>query len=40
VRYLREGGIEDLPDGSVVLHPINSDANLLSYRIGFSVSLR
>jgi hypothetical protein len=40
VRYLRKGGIEDRPDGSIVLHPIQSDANLLSYRLGFSVSLR
>ncbi|NUQ11568.1 MAG: hypothetical protein HUU26_04445 [Gemmatimonadaceae bacterium] len=40
VRYLREGGIEDRPDGSIVLHPIQSDANLLTYRLGFSVSLR
>jgi hypothetical protein len=40
VRYLREGGIEDLPDGTIVLHPIQSDANLLTYRLGFSISLR
>jgi hypothetical protein len=40
VEYLREGGIEDRPDGSIVVHPIRSDANLLSYRIGFSVSIR
>ncbi len=40
VEYLREGGIEDRPDGSIVLHPIRSDANLLSYRLGFSISLR
>ena len=40
VRYLREGGIEDRPDGSIVLHPIQSDANLLSYRVGFSVGMR
>lgn len=40
VRYLREGGIEDRPDGSIVLHPIQSDANLLTYRLGFSVSIR
>lgn len=40
VKYLREGGIEDRPDGSIVLHPIQSDANLLTYRLGFSVALR
>jgi hypothetical protein len=40
VRYLREGGIEDLPDGSIILHPIQSDANLLTYRLGFSIGIR
>lgn len=40
VRYLREGGIEDFPDGSIVLHPIQSDANLLTYRLGFSIGIR
>jgi len=40
VRYLREGGIEDLPDGSIVVSPIQSDANLLTYRLGFSVSIK
>lgn len=40
VRYLREGGIEDMPDGSIVLHPIQSDANLLTYRVGFSIGIR
>ena len=40
VRYLREGGIEDLPDGSIILNPIQSDANLLTYRLGFSIGLR
>lgn len=40
VRYLREGGIEDRPDGSIVVYPIQSDANLLTYRLGFSVAIR
>ena len=40
MRYLREGSIIDLPDGDILLRPIRSDANLLTYRIGFSVSLR
>ena len=40
VKYLREGGITDLPNGSIILNPIQSDANLLTYRLGFSVSFR
>lgn len=40
VRYLREGGIQDMPDGSIVIYPIQSDANLLTYRLGFSVAIR
>jgi hypothetical protein len=40
VRYLREGGIEDMPDGTIILHPIQSDANLLTYRLGFSIGIR
>ena len=40
VRYLREGGIEDLPDGSIILHPIQGDAKLLTYRLGFSIGIR
>jgi hypothetical protein len=40
VRYLREGGITDLPGGSIILNPIQSDANLITYRLGFSVSFR
>jgi hypothetical protein len=38
--YLREGGIEDLPNGDVVLHPINSTANLWTYHIGVSIGGR
>jgi hypothetical protein len=40
VRYLREGGITDLPDGTIVVTPIQSEANLLMYRLGFSITLR
>jgi hypothetical protein len=40
VKYLREGGITDLPGGSIILNPIQSDANLITYRLGFSVSFR
>ena len=39
VEYLREGDIEDLPDGSIVLHPTRSEADFVSYLIGFSVGL-
>lgn len=40
VEYLREDSIIDMPDGSIVIHPIQSDANLLTYRLGFSITLR
>lgn len=40
VRYLRKGGIQDLPDGTIVLHPIQSEANLLTFRLGVSVGIR
>lgn len=40
VRYLREGGIQDMPDGSIVINPIQSDANLLTYRLGFTIGIR
>lgn len=39
VKYLRKGGIEDLPDGSIRLHTIQSEANLVTYRVGVSVSI-
>lgn len=38
--YLREGDIEDHPDGSITLHPRRSEANLVSYRIGVSIGIR
>jgi opacity protein-like surface antigen len=40
VTYLREGDIEDRPDGSIVLHPRRSDANLVSLYLGVSVGIR
>lgn len=40
VHYLRKGGIEDLPGGGIRLNPIQSDANLLTYRLGFTVTMR
>ena len=39
-RYLREGGITDLPDGSIQVEPIESRADLLSYHIGLSFGAR
>ena len=38
--YLREGGIEDLPNGDIRLHPIASTANLWTYHIGVSIGGR
>lgn len=39
VEYLRKGGIEDHPDGSITLHPTRSQANLVVYQIGVSIGL-
>jgi len=39
-QYLREGGIEDLPNGDVRLHPIASNANLWTYHVGVSIGGR
>jgi hypothetical protein len=38
--YLRRGDIEDLPDGSIVLHPQRTDANLVSYHVGITIGIR
>ncbi|HKP74089.1 MAG TPA: hypothetical protein VJT67_01040 [Longimicrobiaceae bacterium] len=38
--YLREGDITDNPDGSITLHPVFSDTNLLTFHVGVSVGLR
>jgi hypothetical protein len=40
VRYLREGGIRDLPGGRIELDVIESRANLITYHIGISVGAR
>lgn len=40
VRYLREGSIIDNPDGSIVINPIQSEANLVTFRIGVVFSFR
>jgi hypothetical protein len=39
-RYLREGSIEEVSPGNFVFHPINSDANLITWRIGISFTAR
>lgn len=39
VRYLRRGSIIDMPDGSIVIQPIQSEANLLTWRLGFSITI-
>ena len=38
--YLREGDITDNPDGSITLHPVFSETNLLTFHVGVSVGLR
>jgi hypothetical protein len=40
VRYLREGGIRDLPNGDVELDVIQSRADLLTWHIGVSIGGR
>jgi hypothetical protein len=37
--YLRKGSIRDLPDGNIVVNPIRSDANFVTYRIGVSIGI-
>ena len=39
-RYLREGGITDLPDGSIQVEPIESRTDLLNYHLGVSFGAR
>jgi hypothetical protein len=39
-RYLREGGIQDDPDGGYTVSPIESETNLVAYHIGISAGLR
>jgi opacity protein-like surface antigen len=38
--YLREGDITDNSDGSITLHPVFSETNLLTFHLGVSVGLR
>jgi hypothetical protein len=40
VEYLREGDITDLPDGSIVLDPQRSRADLLSIHAGVTIVIR
>ncbi|MFN8570951.1 MAG: hypothetical protein U0132_02770 [Gemmatimonadaceae bacterium] len=40
VKYLRKGSIVDLPNGGIQINPIESQANLITYRIGISVPIR
>jgi len=40
VRYLRKGSIIDLPNGGIQITPIESEANLLSFRVGVSARIR
>ncbi len=39
-RYLREGGITDLPGGGYTVSPVESETNLVVYHAGVSVGLR
>ncbi len=39
-RYLREGGIEDLPTGGYVVSPIESETNFVLYHVGVNVGIR
>jgi hypothetical protein len=38
--YLREGGIREGPGGSVIIEPIRSETNLLTFHVGVAVGLR
>jgi hypothetical protein len=39
-RYLREGGITDLPGGGFIVSPVESETNLVVYHVGIDVGLR
>jgi hypothetical protein len=38
--YLRHGDITDNPDGSITLHPVRSETDLLTFHVGVSVGVR
>lgn len=37
--YLREGDIQDNPDGSITVYPTRSDTDLLTFHVGVSVGI-
>lgn len=37
--YLRRGSITDNPDGSIVITPIRSEANFITYRLGVTIGV-
>jgi len=37
--YLRRDSIRDNPDGSIVINPIRSEANFITYRFGVSIGI-
>ncbi len=37
--YLRRGGIIDRPDGTIIVRPIRSEANLVVFRAGLAIGL-
>lgn len=39
-QYLRHGDITDNPDGSITLHPVRSETNLVTFHVGVSVGVR
>jgi hypothetical protein len=40
VEYLKEGDIHDNPDGTIVLTPTRSEANLVTLNLGVSIGIR
>ena len=40
VEYLKKGDIHDNPDGSIVITPTRSDANLMTLNLGVSLGIR
>jgi opacity protein-like surface antigen len=40
VQYLREGGVQDLPNGGILLTPIRSRADMVTWHVGVSVGVR
>jgi hypothetical protein len=40
VEYLKEGDIQDNPDGTITITPTRSEANLLTFQIGVQIGTR